>query len=691
MIRLTQVAFGIAVAFTVEFPLSAWAADDGIATRGATGGLTIPSASVLNPGEVAVSAGNFEEPQIGLHPQRRTYSVGVGLVPNVELFYRLADYQDPLPGTNFINGGPRDKSVNLKLQLPVFARWQPNLAVGVTDAGGGASFFRSAYGVASSRIGFVDWRLGYALGRTGSNGQKTFNGLFGGVELHAGSTGLSALAEYDGQQKYAGLRYHSPGLEWLGGTEFVVSAQRSFGARSAAGRDVDSTSLNLSAIVPLEHIAQKLRTFKPEHSLRGLDAAAGGIVASTEDRLGLIRKALVAAGLERVRTGTKDADLVVEYENQIYGQTEADALGVVLGVAAELAPPGTQRVRAIVLKAGLPVYETSVAVAAFRSFLREGDSGFVSGSLALDRDTTPASEVKWGDPVPDRRALVHLQLEPDATYAIGTDVGVFEYSLAANLRAFVPLWKGAELYTSYIERIANSEQYDPINVFGRFRHRNGLRVAALQQSFWLGHTALVTVGAGRYNYDQMGAQLESSVFIPGRDDVIRLKAGAYERLPGQTRSQATPLSGTYRWVYSPSTWVEAGFQQYTDGSRGPSIELTRWFGIVGAHLFYRAGGSGRHYAGLEFTIPLTPRKGAQIGPVTLNGAHDFTRGERTRLAVGSTTTNFFQPSAVLDFPLDYRAESRMLDSGRATQRYFITQLHRMREAFYLYARDRLPE
>lgn len=690
MIRLSRVAFGIAVVFTVELPLAVWAAEDGIATRGATGGMTIPSAAVLDPGEVALSAGSFEEPQIGLHPKRRTYSVGVGLIPNVELFYRLAEYQDPLPGSNFLNGGPRDKSVNLKFKLPTLVRGQPSLAVGVTDLSGGASFFRSAYGVASSRIGLLDWRLGYAYGWASPNGQKAFSGVFGGLELHAGNSGLSVLAEYDGQQKYAGARYRTPALEWLGGTEFVLTAQRSFGARFARGQNVDSTSVNLSAIVPLEHLAQKPKTFQPEHALRLSQPGAAGIVASADDRLAMMRKVLVAAGLERVRTGTKDADIVVEYENHLFGQTEADALGVVLGVASELAPPGTQRVRAIVLKAGLPVYETSVAAAAFRGFLREGDSGFVSGSLALDRDTTPAGEVKWGDAAPGRRALVHLQLEPDANYAIGTDVGVFEYSLAANLRAFVPLWKGAELYTSYIERIANSEQYDPINVFGPFRHRNGLRVAALQQSFWLGHTALVTVGAGRYNYDQTGAQLESSVFVPGRDDVIRLKAGVYERLPGQTRSQATPMSGTYRWVYSPSTWVEAGLQQYTDGSRGPSLELTRWFGLVGAHLFYRQGGT-RKYAGLEFTIPLTPRRGAELGPITLNGAHDFTKGERTRLAIGSTKTNFFQPNAVLDFPLDYRAESRLLDSGRATQRYFITQLHRMREAFYLYARDRLPE
>ena len=90
MIQPTRLAIGIAVAFIVESPLLAFAGEDGIATRGATGGLTIPSASVLNQGEVALSAGNFEEPQIGLHPKRRTYSAGVGLLPNVELFYRLS-------------------------------------------------------------------------------------------------------------------------------------------------------------------------------------------------------------------------------------------------------------------------------------------------------------------------------------------------------------------------------------------------------------------------------------------------------------------------------------------------------------------------------------------------------------------------------------------------------------------------
>jgi hypothetical protein len=684
MIRLSKLSIGLAVAFTVELPLLAWAADDGIASRGATGGLTIPSAHVLAPGDVAVSGGDFQEPQLGRYERRRNLSFGIGLFPNLEFFGRRVEYQNPLPGVQI--NGPRDVSANAKLKLPSFWRSQPDWAIGATDFGGGAKNFRSVYVVASDSVGWVDWTLGFAHG----SGAKTFDGAFGGIALRAGETGLSALAEHDGRQNHVGLRYRSPGLSWLGGTELVATVQRSLGARDNTGRDADRTSFNLSAVVPLEQIERRPRTFKPEHSLKSLEQADSKLLATPEERLGMLQKALVASGLERIRVGRIGADVVIEYENHVFGQSEADAIGVVLGLGSELAPTGTQRVRAVTLKAGLPVYETSVGALPFRNFLREGDTQFVSGSLAMDRKATPATDVQWTDAQPSRRAWAHLQLEPLFHYTMGTEIGAFDYSVGANLRGFVPLWRGAELYANYVDQLANSTNYDPGNFFGQFRQRTGLQTVALQQSFWVGPHALASVGAGRYNYEQAGVQLESSVFVPGRDDVVRLKAAVYDPLPGQSRSKATPLSASYRWAYSPTTWVEAGVQQYTDGTRGPSLELTRWFGDVAAHLFYRRGGT-RQFAGFALSIPLTPQRGFGGGGVTFNGATEFTQGYRTRLAIGSTKINFVQPDAAVDFPLDYGMETRMLDRGRVNEKYFIGRLHRMREVFYRYARDRLPE
>ena len=49
-------------------------------------------------------------------------------------------------------------------------------------------------------------------------------------------------------------------------------------------------------------------------------------------------------------------------------------LGWTEALAAEFAPASTSRVHAITLKAGLEVFETSVEVAAYREFLRDGDA-----------------------------------------------------------------------------------------------------------------------------------------------------------------------------------------------------------------------------------------------------------------------------------------------------------------------------
>ena len=49
------------------------------------------------------------------------------------------------------------------------------------------------------------------------------------------------------------------------------------------------------------------------------------------------------------------------------------------------------------------------------------------------------------------------------------------------------------------------------------------------------------------------------------------------------------------------------------------------------------------------------------------------------------------PDAVRDFQLDYNAELRLLNAGRMGIGDLASELPRMREAFFLYGRDQLPE
>ena len=680
----------MAASFTSTF---VQAQSTGVTSQGNTGGLVIPSAAVINEGSVALTMGNYMEPQLGPYSKRQNYSMGVGLLPNVELFGRFAEYQNPLPNSTFVSG-PRDISANVKLRLPEFWRGMPALAVGVNDISGGANFFRAAYGVASDHIGNLNWSLGYAkgTGRSGLVANRTFNGVFAGGEYRLGDTGLSALAEYDGKTKHAGLRYVSQPIAMLGDTQLGATLQRTAGAVNALAQKADRSSFSLTAMIPFERIAQKAAKYKPETELPLLDAPSIGMVATTADRLDNLQKALAEAGLERVRVGMQGGTLVAEYENNRYGQNEADALGIVLGLAAEYAPKDTQRVQAVTLKAGLRSYATSVEVLAFRRFLRDAMAGQARNTLAVERSPNYSeTEIAWHNAESAARNLVRLEFKPDIVYTLGTEISVFDYSLAANTQSIIPLWKGAEIYSSHIRRLANSANMDTGQGFASFRQREGFKTITLQQSAWLGRHVFANAGFGRFNYDTNGVQAEASVFVPNRDDVLRVKAAKYTLKSFQTSAQAAPMSATYRYVHSPSLWLEAGAQRYSDGGQGPSVVLTRWFGDIAMHLHYRKSGVAK-FAGLEMSIPLTPRKGYEAAGISLGGTPQFTRGIRTRIAdAASGGANTVDPNAARDFAQDYNAEQRQLNLGRQGLSYMSGQMDRMREAFYLYGAKALSK
>ena len=221
----------------------------GVTSQGSTGGLVIPSADVLPTGTMALTYGNYQEPQLGTHSTRQNTSVGVGLLNHVELFGRVTNYNNPVPGSILLNG-VRDLSANLKVQLPTPWSVGPRLALGLNDIAGGAANFKSKYLVASKRYGPLGVSLGYALG-TAHGHPATFDGPFGGLEWRLGNTGLSLLAEHDGKQNHAGLRWHSPPLSALGGAQLVGSLQRSFHAITPTGASVDTGNFALSLVIPL--------------------------------------------------------------------------------------------------------------------------------------------------------------------------------------------------------------------------------------------------------------------------------------------------------------------------------------------------------------------------------------------------------------------------------------------------------
>ena len=239
-----------------------------------------------------------------------------------------------------------------------------------------------------------------------------------------------------------------------------------------------------------------------------------------------------------------------------------------------------------------------------------------------------------------------------------------------------------------MQRITNTANTEPGRIFASSRQRNGLRTLALQQSFWLAPRVFASVGAGKYDYEGLGAEGESILFLPWNSDTVHLN-GRYLRRSGDALPRTVEAyAGSYRWRFNSETWVEAGYQQYTDRSTGPSVVLTRWFGDVAVQLFARKGGNNT-FVGLEVNLPLTPRQGMAAGPVQVSGSPRFAQSIRTRLTTGGNTGNYVDNGAVRPVDLNYKSEVELFNSGRIAPDDITGQVQRMRESFYLYARDQV--
>ena len=213
---------------------------------------------------------------------------------------------------------------------------------------------------------------------------------------------------------------------------------------------------------------------------------------------------------------------------------------------------------------------------------------------------------------------------------------------------------------------------------------------------WLGQHAVVGGAVGVFEYDAQGMKGEALLFVPGRDDVVRLRGRQLERRPGMPVGGQLQQWASYRWVpkfdgWARGTWVEAGWQRYADKSTGPMLTLSRWWGDFGAHLTYRQGGV-RRFAGLELSLPLTPRAAPRVGPVQLLGASQWRTGLRTRITdAQSEGANWVEPDLVRDFAPAWDNERHSLDSGRHGPGYVVQHLPLLREAWLALRPDTPPQ
>ncbi|HTI18889.1 MAG TPA: YjbH domain-containing protein [Trinickia sp.] len=717
--QLQPSPMAIAVSLAMSSLLSqAHAADPALNALGQSGGLVIPYGYTLPEGVSEAQYNSFLDPRYGKSATTaQTYWGAVGLLPFVEVAGGLANY----PGNVHAPFVGADHAIfrhlmgDAKVEIPKLFTYQPAIALGVTDVGGQTHFFRSTYGVVSQSIGPATFTVGYGHG-------DRLNGAFGGAQLALWHTGISLLAEHDSATPYVGVRYQSPGIKWLADASVVGTVMRSVKRTNGV---LPRASVSIGIQIPLG------KRFSPERCTTGLcsddapmqqqptsesessehlndpivpaplasppvqqvsaketsSASSGARMPAVTSpwvpaHLQTIAEKLFAAGLERVRVGVAGHDLIVEYENHRYNQNEADALGIVLGVASVEAPVDVERIHAVVKKDNQPLAEITVDRSAYAAFVADGSRGTASVALTMrTRPTFDADSIEWiGNE--HSHSWVRLQVAPAVNYVYGTEYGVFDTSLGAAFTAYAPLWRGAELFSTYIAPVYNTKNLDNGRVFSQYRLRGGLSDAGLAQTFWIAPSVLNVASLGKFDYQYLGAENETTLFVPGRPDMVRLRLAYLHHEPGKdVLPSISNAMLTYRWVQPAwKLWVEAGVARYVDNDKGPLVTVTRWFDDVSVSLHAEHSGRGS-FVGATITFPLTPRQGMKPGLAEIEGVQQFGLDFRTR--VGST--NYISSYAAENLDFAYSTQMNLLNSGRFSADYFTSQLYRMRDAYQRYA------
>lgn len=638
--------------------------------------------------------GNVQEADFRKFVKGNQYQFGLGLFNWVEVTGRLSDY--PIDRND--NLGVRDLSASVKVAIPKLLRWQPDIALGFNDLAGGAPYFRSRYLVVSKDLDAVQLSAGIA------RGARYLDGPFASVQVPLGRSRFFVAGDYRRDGTSIGGRYQSPGLPWLLNGQVMVALQRTFDSDRVALKAAKKFSAMVQVAFPLGQNATNPRRIAPANEPIWIPPVApaqlGATTASVaqavpaapaaEQGQSVVPSSLVeqltALGFERVQVGTRGPELVAVIENHRYQQNEVDAIGIVLGQMAFSAPMELRTLTAVVQKAGLPLYSVSVPASAYREFLRSGES---AGGLTdlLVTYAPRLDDINFSGAGAGPRGWMRLRLEPSLVKFIGTDLGVFDYSLAARVTAFAPLWKGAELHASAQGTVQETSDVAE-GLLSVGQQPNGLYSLALSQAFWVTPRLLNVTTAGKLFHDHKGIQNETTWFVPGRDDQVRLAYSRLNRPKGGGTETFNAGSASYLFRYEPlQATVELSYSLYRHQDRGPSVIISRWLGDVQAQVSVRGGAETKIGFGLVF--PLTPRQGMKPGMVQVEGTPSFLFRAETRYARRGEC-NCLRPQAVEEMPFAYNTRVELLNQGRVGRHYFIAQLQRMREALFIYAPSAIP-
>ena len=588
----------------------------------------------LVPATVAITTGNsvisFDSTLPGA-PNTKGYNtqIGFGLYDGIELVGRLAT-NDQRCNMFQVGSCPansiRDFSASLKWSLPIEWLRQNNahLALGVTDVGGAASYFKSYYAVASKEIGPFEVSIGQ--GKAMAN-YALLNGTFGGLTYRP-SKWLDLNVQKVGSNSWAVASVKSE-IPFTQASGYITLNQRLTDAPVTEKKWV-----GVGVYLPLDGTASR----KKDHQQNTFSQAQSNKSIANlrpEDLFDLLQM----KGFYKPLISGNQKQLKLEIENTAYAWNTVDAVGVALGVLA--ATHGNVSGQTFELKLTSRGISQAVVTGDAPCLKRWLQTGEVCSNLSIRSGLQRIGNNAGLDEKNISQLLgvanwsfrPELVISPTLVSSIGTEYGSFDMDGGININLVLPLWTGATLETNQVKPLGISTRgFEQGGVFYASRLKPTTSRTLIHQLVnmpSINTQARLSLGTAYTSWD--GRQLETSTQSDNGRHRLGFTVGGFKNDTLPANNHKNYELATYRYAHDDrmSTLTELTTGKYWGGDKGWSIGQKFWHGDTALSIYLRRSrmAESTHlvsFAGLQLSIPFTPRMNKGLEHLALRGTNQWT-------------------------------------------------------------------
>ncbi len=555
-------------------------------------------------------------------------------------------------------------------------------------------------------------------------GKDYLSGPFGGIEYQPWPW-MQLITDYDGTGMNAGIKLYTPSSwlpygakanltfqafsdsstkdrdnQWIGaGLSFPLAGSnnaRRYARTESNSQGVDTQQLTLALEREKQRQQQVIESKASDRSSSSAEVVEDNVAedntaqklsehSTDSNQLGSLASFLADYGFENVSVGSTSSHLVVKVENNLFNRNEIDAIGVVLGFMSERITQ--DEFRLILLNNNLPV----VQVSGTKEELYRLFQGTVSNrAIAMphlivntDRFNGDA-DVTWQEVEQnDYRFKPKVILSPSLYSNIGTEWGVFDYSLALSTNVQVPVWSGGLVDVRHMLPLSHSDDFADGRRFGNSRHTNTVDRILFHQGLRLPSGIMAQASVGQIATDYQGGTGELRWQSPQGTHKFGFEASYYQNKQNRDEDGATPILGHYRYYFDQYDWaIEANAGQYWEGDKGFTLTSKHWFGDTAVSLYFQH--TDKSFAGLNLSFPLSFRKSMKPDPIQIRGIEQWTWGYRTMVGEYNALEGTLARTSDLQNQIDRNYYNR----DRLSAKYINANLTRLKDAYLQFKDDK---